>query len=106
MFAIAWYIEGTAGLNTKCIGVTYENFGRSMLCSDRESVFSGMLTSRACKVGSVQRSLKLRMRQMIVCDNYVLQYAMGGIRIEDDQIFRVLKREFEVMRKTTSGQGN
>jgi hypothetical protein len=43
---------------------------------------------------------------MIVCDNYVLQYAMGGIRIEEDQILRVLKNEFEVMRKTISGRGN
>ena len=106
MIAFAWYIEGTASLNTGCIGATYENIGRSMLCSDRESVFSGMLTSRACNVGSVQRSLRLRMRQMIVCDNYVLQYAMGWIRIEEDQIFRVLKNEFEVMRKTISGRGN
>ena len=106
MIAFAWYIEGTASLNTGCIGATYENIGRSMLCSDRLSVLSGMLTSRACKVGRYQRSLRLRMRQMIVCDNYVLQYAMGGIRIEEDQILRVLKNEFEVMRKTISGRSN
>ena len=48
------------GPNAKCIEGTYKNTGTFMLCSDHESIFSSMLTSRAWKVDRVERLAKIK----------------------------------------------